>query len=448
MAGNNSLDSFTKNRKLIIIAGVAILAVVILMLGNALGFKIGGNRPVAKANLVVWGVWDETDTMTKLGTNFRKTYPNVTIEYRKFKPQDYETELINALAEGRGPDIFAIEHTWLGKHKNKLAPMPEVVMTLKDYQDRFVDVVNQDFIDEGKIYGFPLYTDTLALLYNKDAFNDAGIANPPTTWEELQKIVPKLTKIDQFGNIKQSGVALGTGDNINRSPDILMSLMLQSGAQFTDPKDSKKITFSQGKTINGQNISPAQLSISYYTDFANPRKDVYTWNSTLNNSIDAFYEREVAMIFGYSYQIEAIKAKAPRLNFAVAPLPQVSTEIGLANYANYWGYGVSGQSKYPKEAFAFLKSATEKENAQEYFLKTKRPTARRDLVETQSQDIDYGVFVKQILQAKTWRQPDNNSVDKILINAINSVNSGLLDYNKAVTQAQTEIQTLADNVKK
>ena len=448
MAGNNSLDSFTKNRKLIIIAGVAILAIVILMLGNALGFQAGGRKQVQKANLVVWGVWDESETMTKLGSDFRKTYPNVSIEYRKFKPQDYETELVNALAEGRGPDIFAIEHTWLGKHKNKLASMPEEIMTLKDYQDRFVDVVNQDFIDGGKIYGFPLYTDTLALLYNKDAFNDAGIANPPATWEELQKIVPELTKIDQFGNIKQAGVALGTGDNINRSPDILMSLMLQTGAQFTDPKDSSRITFSQGKNINGQNISPGTLALTYYTDFANPRKSVYTWNSTLNNSIDAFYEREVAMIFGYSYQIEAIKAKAPRLNFAVAPLPQVSLDSGLANYANYWGYGVSGQSKYPKESFAFLKSATEKENAQEYFLKTKRPTARRDLVDTQSQDSDYGVFVKQILQAKTWRQPDNNSVDKIFIEAINSVNSGLLDYTKAITQAESEIQTLADNVKK
>ncbi len=448
MAGNNSLDSFTKNRKVIIIAGVAILAIVILMLGNALGFKIGGEKKVQKANLVVWGVWDESETMTKLGSDFRKTYPNVSIEYRKFKPQDYETELVNALAEGRGPDIFAIEHTWLGKHKNKLASMPEEIMTLKDYQDRFVDVVNQDFIDEGKIYGFPLYTDTLALLYNKDAFNDAGIANPPATWEELQKIVPELTKIDQFGNIKQAGVALGTGDNINRSPDILMALMLQSGAQFTDPKDTSQIIFSQSKNVNGQNINPAQLSLAYYTDFANPRKGVYTWNSTLNNSIDAFYEREVAMIFGYSYQVEAIKVKAPRLNFAVAPLPQVSLDSGLANFANYWGYGVSGQSKYPKESFAFLKSATEKENAQDYFLKTKRPTARRDLVDTQSQDIDYGVFVKQILQAKTWRQPDNNSVDKIFIEAINSVNSGLLDYSKAISQAESEIQTLADNVKK
>ncbi|MEY3470759.1 MAG: hypothetical protein RLZZ223_109 [Candidatus Parcubacteria bacterium] len=448
MAQNTSLDSFVKNRKVIISAGVALFAMIVLMFANALGFGFGNRNKLQKAELKMWGVWDESEFMNRFASEFKSQYRNVDIEYRKFTPQEYETELVNALAEGRGPDIFAMHHTWYSKHKNKLAPMPEEVMTLKEYKDRFVDVVNEDFVVTDKVYGFPLYTDTLALFYNKDAFSDAGIANPPKTWQELQQIVPKLTKIDQFGNITQAGVALGTGTNINRSPDILTALMIQSGAQMTDPEDYLKLSFGRSKTVNGQTTNPAELALTYYTDFANPKKSVYTWNSTLNNSIDAFYEREVAMMFVYSYQVEAIKAKAPRLNFGVAPLPQVSLDSGLANYANYWGYGVSSQSKYPKEAYTFLKFITEKEKAQEYFLETKRPTARRDLVDTQSQDVDYGVFVQQVLQAKTWRQPDNNSVDKIFIETINAVNSGLLDYNRAMLQAQAQIQVLADNFAK
>lgn len=448
MAQNTSLDSFVKNRKVIIIAGVALFAMIILMLANALGFRLGGRQRLEKVNIVMWGVWDESDIMNPYQSEFRKLYPNVSIEYRKFTPQEYETELINALAAGRGPDIFAMHHTWLGKHKDKMATMPEEVMTLKEYQDRFVDVVNKDFIDDGSIYGIPLYTDTLALFYNKDAFNDAGIANPPKTWEELQSIVPQLTKIDENGNIRQAGVAMGTGENINRSPDILTALMFQLGAEMTAIDDPSKITFAQNNKVSGQQISPATLAINFYTDFANPRKAVYTWNAAQNNSIDAFYEREVAMMFGYSYQVEAVRAKAPRLNFAIAPLPQVSLDSGLANFANYWGYGVSNQSKASKEAFAFLKFMTEKENSEDYFLKTKRSTPRRDLVETQSQDIDYGIFTKQVLQAKTWRQPDNNSVDKVFIETMNIVNSGLLDASRAMSQAQADIQVLADNFSK
>lgn len=448
MAKSNSLDSFVKNRKVIIAAGVALFAMIILMFANAMGFKFGEQQQLQKADLKMWGVWDDSQLIDEYVSEFRKQYSNISIEYRKFTPQEYETELINALAEGRGPDIFAMHHTWYSKHKNKLAAMPEAVMTLKDYKDRFVDVVNEDFIFEDKIYGVPLYTDTLSLFYNKDAFNDAGISTPPATWEELQRVVPRLTKIDQFGNIRQAGVALGTGTNINRSPDILMSLMFQLGVPITDPTDYRKITLGQSLNVNGQTTAPADLALEYYTDFANPRKEVYTWNSTLNNSIDAFYEREVAMIFGYSYQFEAIKTKAPRLNFGVAPLPQVSLSSGLANYANYWGYGVSSQSKYSTEAYTFLKFLTEQEQSQKYFLKTKRPTPRRDLIDIQSQDVDYGVFVKQVLQAKTWRQPDNNSVDKIIIETINAFNTGLLDYNRAISQAQAQIQVLADNFAK
>jgi len=448
MARSTSLDSFVKNRKVIIAAGVFMIAMIILMLANALGFRSGEGQKLQNADLIMWGLWDDSNLMNKYISEFRKQYSNIKIEYRKLTPQEYETELINALAENRGPDIFAMHHTWYSKHKNKLEPMSEEIMTLKDYKDRFVDVVYDDFVVDDKVYGFPFYTDTLALFYNKDAFNDAGIVNPPRTWQEVQQIVPRLTKLDQFGNFIQSGIALGTGDNINRSPDLLAALMIQTGAQMTDPNDYTKITFNQSRKQSGQDVNPADLALEYYTDFANPRKTVYNWNSTLDNSIDAFYEREVAMMITYSYQVEAIKAKAPRLNFAVAPLPQVNLDSGLANYANYWGYGVSSQSQYSDEAYTFLKFMTEKEQSQEYFLNTKRPTPRRDLIEVQSQDLDYGVFANQILQAKTWRQPDNNTVDRILIEAINNVNLGLFSYSRAMSQAQAQIQALADNFAK
>jgi len=446
MSKNNSLDSFVKNRKVIIAAGVFMSAMILLMLANALGFRPGrGDEKLQQAELKIWGLWDDSSLIEKYISEFRKQYSSINIEYRKLTPQEYETELVNALAENRGPDIFAMHHTWYSKHKNKLAPMSEDIMTLKEYKERFVDVVYDDFVVDDKVYGFPLYTDTLALFYNKDAFNDAGIVSPPKTWQEIQQIVPRLTKLDQFGNINQAGIALGTGDNVNRSPDILAVLMLQAGAQMTDPNDYTKIDFTQKRVQSGQDINPAELALEYYTDFANPRKTVYNWNSTLDNSIDAFYEREVAMMVGYSYQVESIKSKAPRLNFAVAPLPQVSLDSGLSNYANYWGYGVSTQSKYSNEAYTFLKFMTEKEQSQEYFLNTKRPTPRRDLIETQAQDLDYGVFVSQIIQAKTWRQPDNNTVDKIFIEAINNFNSGLFSLSQAMAQAQAQIQVLADN---
>ena len=45
---------------------------------------------------------------------------------------------------------------------------------------------------DGKMIGMPFNSSTPLLYYNKDAFAKAGIANPPTTWEEVEAIAPKL----------------------------------------------------------------------------------------------------------------------------------------------------------------------------------------------------------------------------------------------------------------
>ncbi len=443
---NNSINSLVKNRKLIIGAVVAMAAMVVLIVANAVTYQAPGRvDPSQEMNLLMWGVWDDSELMRNYISGFKDQYPNINIEYRKLTAQNYERELINALAAGRGPDIFAMHHTWLGKHKNLMQPMPDDIMSLREYQERFVDVVIDDFVDtDDTIWGFPLYTDTLALFYNRDAFNDAGIAQPPRTWDAFQDNVKQLTRIDEFGRINQSGATMGTGSNINRSPDILSVLMLQSGAEMTEPNNPDRITFNQTQRVNGQSVNPSELALQFYTDFANPRTNVYTWNATQNYSIDAFYERKAVMMLGYSYQVEQIKSRAPRLNWAIAPLPQISETSSQINYANYWGYTTSVQSEHPEAAYTFLKYLTEVENAQKYFLNTKRPTSRRDLVDVQSEDIEYGTFVRQVLQAKTWRQPDNNAVDEILIEAIESINNGTADYRQAMSQAQAEIQLLAD----
>ena len=101
MARSTSLDSFVKNRKVIIAAGVFMTAMIILMLANALGFRLGGRQKLQKAELIMWGLWDESIMIDKYISEFRKQYSNIKIEYRKLTPQEYETELINALAGSR-----------------------------------------------------------------------------------------------------------------------------------------------------------------------------------------------------------------------------------------------------------------------------------------------------------------------------------------------------------
>lgn len=429
--------------KLLIIGGVAGLAVIIMLLFLVLG-DIGGNQS-QKITLQFWGVYDERSFYEPAILEFERANPNVDIVYKQYNFEDYEKELVNSFAAGTGPDIWLMHNTWLPKHVDKIQPLPQQVLkgekkplfTFKDFQDQFLDVTSADLTKEGQIYALPLYVDTLALYYNKDFFNTAGIASPPRTWEEFNDDVKRLTTIDSRGNIVKSGAAIGTANNINRSTDILMLLMLQSGVQMTDSAHTSA-TFS--RPVGGENVG--ERALRYYTDFANPSKPVYTWNDQQHYSIDAFAEGNTAMMFNYSHHIKTLRSKSARFNFGVAPVPQISGAPVAVNFANYWAPTVSKQSKNPVTAWKFLIYLTSTKGAASYINAANRPSARRDLVERQKIDPDLGVFAVQALSARSWYQVDNSAIETIFAEMINNVNFGRMSASDALEAAENKVNVL------
>lgn len=411
------------NRNQLIIFG----AVGLVAVGLIFAFVFGRKAPTTtqvEGDILMWGVFDDSDVMSGLISKFNESYPKVKITYQKKSVDTYEGDLINALAAGKGPDIFYFHNTWLPKHIDKLAPMPATYMTANDFKDTFVDVAFEDFVSDKNIYALPLYVDTLALFYNKDIFNSAGIANPPSTWEGLLSMAPSLTQKDSAGNITRSAIAIGTAKNVNRNTDILSLLMLQSGTQMSD-KETGKALFNKDTYIGEVKYPSGQQSLEFYTNFANPKKQVYTWNNQIGYSIDSFLEGKTAMMINYSHQMQNIFAKAPHLRFGVALMPQPRGAQQTVNYANYWGLAVSKTSKVPDISWGFANYLIQKDQSQNYLTMTNKPTARRDLVDSQRQESkEMAVFAQQSLSAYSWKQPDSIAVEKIFEGMIESTVSG------------------------
>ena len=156
-----------------------ISAIIVLVVGLIVYLVFSRKKPTAsyKVNLEVWGLFDDSDAFSKVLIEYKKRNPYAgEISYKKMSVDSYENDLLDALATGKGPDIFLIHNTWLAKHKEKLAPAPEnivdgkpvPVVTAKQAQDVFPDVVTQDFVDESNVYALPLSVDSLALYVNKD----------------------------------------------------------------------------------------------------------------------------------------------------------------------------------------------------------------------------------------------------------------------------------------
>jgi multiple sugar transport system substrate-binding protein len=378
-----------------------------------------------------WRVYEGQDAFAEIIAKYNAQHPYVTINYRKLRYDEYEEALLNAFAEDRGPDIFSIHNTWIRKYESKLEPMPaqttmvfpitqgsikkEVVpefrtmrsLGLKELKQNFVDAVYSDVVLNDKIYGLPLSVDTLAMYYNQDLFDQAGITEIPRYWNrDFQQMVKKLTKQDLKGNILQSGVALGGGKNIERYSDILAILMMQNGASMMS--DAGQVLFQTVPAVfQSQNYNPGLMALRFYTDFANPIKEVYCWNNGLENSVDLFASGKLAIMFGYSYHLPTIKTKAPKLNFLVEPIPQIEGATTPINMANYWVEAVSKKSLYKNEAWNFIQFMSSAENVTSYLEKTNKPTALRSLINTQKEDPEIGVFADQVLTAKSWYRGKN-----------------------------------------
>lgn len=435
-----NLGFLSKNKLIYILLGGAVFIVfitVLLILQNA-----GGGSP-SRANLEFWGVYDDRQGFSTVLSAFQRIEQGIKINYRQFSYEDYEKALIDALAAGTGPDLVMIHHTWLAKHRDKLAPMPDssgskeiVYPTAIDFQNQFVDIAYKDLVFENKIYAIPLYVDTLAIFYNKDMLNTAQITRPPKDWEEFSKDVELLTKFDSNGNIIQAGAAIGTSENINRSTDILSALFLQNGTKMTNTGNTNA-TFT--RSVNSVRVG--ENALEYYTDFANPKKAVYAWNDSQHYSIDAFIEGKVAMMLNYSHQIPVVRGRFERLNFSIAPLPQFS-ELDAKNYANYFAVGASNQSKNKAAAWRFLNFLASKDGSMAYVSKTNRPSARRDIIDLQRNDPQLGVFAVQALSAKSWFQVDNNAIDHIFADMVDDVNLGRASVRSALRAAESKISVL------
>ena len=77
-----------------------------------------------------------------------------------------------------------------------------------------------------------------------------------------------------------------------------------------------------------------------------------------------------------------------------------------------------------------------------YLNATKRPSARRDLIDLQRNDPDLGVFAVQALSARSWYQADNIVIETIFADMIDDVNFNRLPIRDAVSRAESRVTVL------
>lgn len=428
-------------KKTILIIGIVVL--VLFLITGTLYFltrhkKTKGPVPVS---LTYWGVFDTKEMVQPIIDAYTKAHPNVTITYTQKPIDGYDQALKDAFAAGNGPDIFQIHNTDVTRYQLFIQPLaPEKVSLINDY----FDVVEKDAVQNGQIYGLPYSVDSLALYYNKRMFEKAGITNPPRTWDDFNTAVQKLSKLDASGNFIQSGAAIGgSSATINRAPDILSLIWLQSGTPVVNQsKDTIALELTSNNTAGVAVEHPGLTGLNQYLQYAKPLSPLYTWNENQDYSFDEFAQEKVGMVFSYAYALPTIRSKNPKMQLGIVPAPQITNSNVNTTFANYWLNVPAKEGSDPATAWDFITFATNTENDKLYSSLANKPVSRRDLVNTELNDADLGTFAEQNLYATSWYQFDVNQYDFILNTMLTEALSGKKIVEKAYGDMIIKLQDL------
>ena len=289
----------------------------------------------------------DSPQMKKFAEDFHKLHPNITIQFQTTTADNFAQKLTTQIAGGTAPDTAFLDassvqgfaqHQALVNLDGYIAGSKSVNPT--DFVPAFMDAMQYN----GSVYGLPLDGETTGLFYRTDRFAEAGITQPPATWDEFMTDAQKLTDPAQ----KKYGFA----EFASESSYYWWPFLWQAGGHLMTA-DGKDIAFDSPQGIQAAN---------FYIDLAKySPPDDYGSNSW-DGRVD-FALGKVAMYEAGSWLGGEMKSSFPKQTngkWDVAPLP--AGPAGCATTIAGDSLAVFSQSKNPDAAFMWIEYLTDQTN--------------------------------------------------------------------------------------
>jgi ABC-type glycerol-3-phosphate transport system substrate-binding protein len=336
-----------------ILLGVGIFAAffsVLIFSGKIPG--IGNVKDTPKGEVALWGTLPETQ-MNAIIQQFNPQAKTYRVTYREVREEDFDRTLLEALANGTGPDLILAPYQTLLSETSRIYPFPIASLGEAQFKDVYIDGASILFTPSGAL-ALPVSVEPMVLFYNRTLFSKHGIINPPEYWDEVSFDVPKLTLQNNKGQFVESGIALGA-PNTPYAKDIIMAVVAQLGQvpvlkQYdTMGKAYLNVIANQPVTQEGD-VFPLSAAVRFFAQFADPTQKTYTWNQFMGNADDQFVAEKLAMYIGYSGELETLRARNPRAEIEMSAFPQTKEYTTFATGMRMYGIAAMRSSKNPTVA--------------------------------------------------------------------------------------------------
>ncbi|MFJ5532797.1 ABC transporter substrate-binding protein [Streptomyces sp. NPDC093261] len=241
---------------------------------------------------------------------------------------DLLNRILTATTSGQGPDVLNIGNTWSASLQATGALLPWDAKNFDKIggKDRFVDSALGSTGVQGKDpAAVPLYSMAYALYYNKKIFADAGISQPPATWDEL---VADGRKIQQKG--KQ--VLGAEGSNVSENIHHVFVFGKQHGADFFTPDG--KADFTNDGVV---------AAVKQYVDLMAKDKVIPAGNAEYaqNQSVSDFAKGKTAMLLWQSASANLKSQGMSEDQYGIAPVPVQSGTPGAGTQVDSMVAGIN-----------------------------------------------------------------------------------------------------------
>lgn len=389
----------------------------------------------AIGTVIIWGTLPEEGIELALDSYTRTNKNYAGVKYVEKSEESFARDLAESIASGKGPDLIIINEEQLLSQVNKISVQSFKSMSKTDLAKNYVSLFELYLTEEGT-YARPFVVDPLVLYYNKGYVESAGIAVVPETWEAITGLAGELTRTLPDRTITRSTIALGEYSNIQNAGAILSLLLLQSGASITEEtKNGMRASLSGGSTNDEFGVTPAESAVSFYTQFANPGKTVYTWNRSLPSARESFLAGDSVFYVGFASERELLRASNPNLNFDMTRIPQPQSADGRVTFAH--GYAVAKlTSSNAKGADAVITALSSKDFNALVAQYLGMAPARRDSLTPPEDDYFAPIFYSEALVARAWLSPSKEEADTIFSTMIGNITSGSKSVREALILAE------------
>jgi len=247
------------------------------------------------------------EVVTEIAENYNASQSDVVVTPTyKGGYEDTMTAGIAAFRAKEQPHIIQIFDAGAATIINAKGATVPVADLMKDFNiEDYIPGVRYFYADsDGKMIGLPFNSSTPLLYYNKDAFAEAGVDAPPKTWEEFEKVAPKLKEAGYIA-LAQSHSPWIFSENFHSRHNIQMA----TGNNGYDTTDVKIL-------YNNDHMKMHWTKVKEWLDAGHYGFYGRAWG----DNQDAFVQKKVAMWLGSSGSFGGL-TKSAEFEFGATFLP-------------------------------------------------------------------------------------------------------------------------------